>query len=350
MNFFVASSSKATAHIAEVLCSPRIKYFSENTTIPKHVMPKDFKHHFDNSDALILNGTWGSKLRKKLYLPKCENGVWKDGNIPRHIYKGNKLPDKSRFAILDYINSELVLLARKQKKPIIVLESATISRAEKNYAKDYDHKNFVRISLDNWSYGDGKWLDENNVDNIRTVNASRLYNHQWKSEKEGSIYIFTGLETDPTSTMPIEQFITSSIKKIRNHTNKRICIKVHPGSKNNKAIGLKLKNYENVDLIEKRVPIQNFYQDMYCAVIDNSTSIFELIDAGIPTFCSDTNFGSLLHNTDLNNICDPYFATQKEILNWTNKMSCTEFTKKDISSPNIVHILEKLVRKNKEFK
>ena len=84
---------------------------------------------------------------------------------------------------------------------------------------------------------------------------------------------------------------------------------------------------------------------MYCAVIDNSTSIFELIDAGIPTFCSEMNFGSELLNTDVENICDPYLASKKEVMRWTNRMSCTELHKDIIMSDDIVTYTEKLVRR-----
>ena len=348
MNFFVASSSKATAIFAGKAGCPRIKYFSDNAVIPTHVLPDAFRHQFDNADVLVINGTWGNELRKSNIIKGYNEGKLRGGIIPRVVFEGNKISYKNRSAILDYINTELVKVAKEQNKPIIVFESPTISRANINYSSDFSTKHFTRIGLDSWMYKDAKWLTIDDFEEIQTVNAPRLYNHNWKQKKEGAIYILAGLETDPTSTFTPKEFIKNTIEKIRLNTNKQIYIKLHPGTikLSLEEIENLIKLYKNVSIIPKSVPIQKLYSDMYCAVIDNSTSIFELIDAGIPTFCSDINFGADLLNTDVNNICNPYFATQEEVLLWTNKMSCTELSSSIIRSDKFVTYAEKLVNRH----
>ena len=346
MKFFVASTSKACASFADKAQCPRIKYFSGNRVIPRHVVPEDYMHNFNEADVLILNGTWGSELRKKVYLKGYEEGEFADGYIPDIEYEGDGIPYLNRSATLDYINGELVRMAKEQNKPVVVFESSTISRAQTNYEINFSLKDTVRVGLESWMYGEGKWLGPEDFEEVRTIKAPRLYNHGWRHDKDnGSIYIFTGFEMDPTSTSHPKDFLLDSVEKIRSKTNRTICIKVHPISNLQKRAKKLLRKYKDIRIIEKNAPIQTFYQDMYCAVIDNSTSIFELIDAGIPTFCSKTNFGSELLNTEVENICDPYLASRKEVMRWANRMSCTELHKDVILSEDIVTYVEKLVRK-----
>ena len=346
MKFFVASSSKATASFAEHAACPRIKHFSETSVVARHVIPDDHMHNFDNADVIVVNGTWGSELRKKKYLKGYKEGEYTNGYISDIEYEGDKIPYLNRSATLDYINTELVRMAKERNKPVVVFESSTVSRAETNYETTFSLKDHARIGLGSWIYGEGKWLLPDDFETPRIVNAPRLYNHAWRHNKgDGAIYIFTGFEMDPTSTKHPKDFLLETVGKIRRKTNQRICIKVHPISNLQNSVKKLLEPYKDIHIIGKNVPIQNLYQDMYCAVIDNSTSIFELIDAGIPTFCSEMNFGSELLNTDVENICDPYLASKKEVMRWTNRMSCTELHKDIIMSDDIVTYTEKLVRR-----
>lgn len=346
MKFFVASSSKATASFADRAACPRIKHFSGNRVIPRSVIPEKYMHNFDAADVIIVNGTWGSDLRKETYLEGYKDDKFVDGCIPDIEYEGDSIPYLNRSATLDYINTELVRMANEQNKPVVVFESSTLSRAEANYETEFSLKDYVRVGLGSWIHGDGKWLSEDDFDTPQVVNAQRLYDHAWRHNRDGAIYIFTGFEMDPTSTKHPKDFLLETINKIRSKTNRRICIKVHPISNLQNTTKELLKQYKDIRVVGKNISMQDLYQDMYCAVIDNSTSIFELIDAGIPTFCSTINFGSELLNTDVENICDPYLASKKEVLNWTKRMSCTELHKDIILSDDIVTYVEKLVRRH----
>jgi hypothetical protein len=304
-------------------------------------------HSFNNADVLILNGTWGSEIRKNAYLEGYLNGDYTDGYIPDIEYECDSIPRLNRSATLDYINVELLRMANEQNKPVVVFESSTVSRAEANYETTFNIKDYARVGLYSWMHGDGKWLHPDDFESLQIVKAPRLYNHIWKHDKDnGAIYIFTGFEMDPTGTKHPKDFLLETVETIRNKTNRRICIKVHPMSKLQNYVKELLIEYKNIHIIGKNITMQNLYHDMYCAVIDNSTSIFELIDAGIPTFCSKMNFGSELLNTNIENICDPYLAPKKEVLDWTVRMSCTELHKDIILSDDIVTYVEKLVRRH----
>lgn len=347
MKFFVASSSKAAASFADRAACPRIKYFSQNKVVPRYVIPDDYAHNFNEADVILVNGTWGSNLRKETYLKGYKDGEFTGGYIPDIEYKGDSIPYLNRSATLDYINTEIVRMAKERNKPVVVFESSTVSRAETNYETTFSLKDHVRVGLHSWMYRDGKWLYPDDFEPLQIVNAPRLYNHTWKHDKSnGGIYIFTGFEMDPTSEKYPGDFLLETVEHIRSITNRRICVKVHPISNLQTAAKELLSRYKDIHIVEKNAPIQNFYQDMYCAVIDNSTSIFELIDAGIPTFCSGMNFGAELMNTDINNINDPYLASEKEVLEWTKRMSCTELHKDIILSDDIVTYVEKLVTRH----
>jgi len=274
MKFFVASSSKATASFADKAACPRIKYFSENRVIPRRVVPEKYMSNFDAADVIIINGTWGSDLRKKTYLEGYKDGKFVDGCIPDIEYEGDNIPYLNRSATLDYINTELVRMANEQNKPVVVFESSTVSRAEMNYSTDFSLKDHVRVGLGSWIYGKGKWLTTDDFETLQVANAPCLYDHGWRHNRDGAIYIFTGFEMDPTSIKHPRDFLLETVDEIRRKTNRRICIKVHPISNLQKSTKKLLETYKDIRIIGKNVPIQNLYQDMYCAVIDNSTSIF----------------------------------------------------------------------------
>ena len=341
MKYFVSVSSRSTQDFAKTTNSPSIEYFkglqlNESFKIKeKDFIPKEYMDHFYNSDAIVLNGTWGNSLRKELHIPKD----FDYGTI------GNTyLCYKQRSAVLDVLNSHWVDLAKKHNKKIVVFESRTLSRAENNY-RETDHKMHVRVSLDSWVYGEGKWLQSEDFDTVRKIDAERLYNHSWNINEEGSIYIFTGLETDPTSTMPINKFLESSIKIIRKNTNRRIKIKIHPASKMINSYQYLTKKYKNIKFVDIKRDFKELYEDMYCAVINNSTSILELIDAGIPVYCSEVNFGKDLKNIDLNTINNPHLVSKEEILNWVNKMSCTELPYSYFKNDEVLYYTEALIER-----
>ena len=82
------------------------------------------------------------------------------------------------------------------------------------------------------------------------------------------------------------------------------------------------------DEIDKKTPLKNLKERLYCAVLDNSTSIFELTFLGIPCFTSSANFGYKLKNNDLSKIEDIYYADKYEMKQWYNEMAHTELSRR----------------------
>ena len=194
------------------------------------------------------------------------------------------------------------------------------------------------MGLNHWTYGLGTFCKAKKDDRLEKLikqypqsgMRDQIFNHKWKNNKDGYILLLPGLENDPTSSVPVDQFVKNSIEDIRKVTDRKICIKPHPLS------SLDFSNLD-VELINKQ-PIQAIAGDVYCGVNDSSTSIFEMITLGMPCITSYQSFGTPLKNTEINNIENLYYADEEEVLNWYRDMSYTEFTVEQIAHPNIIKL------------
>jgi len=187
----------------------------------------------------------------------------------------------------------------------------------------------------------------NEFRNLYEVNLN-FKNHRWRNQKRdyGKIFILPGLEQDPTSSEPPEQWVVKAVKKIRQQTDRPIVIKPHPLSeiKYRKIVD----ECKNIEILNEPEKIKNLVTKMYCAVVDNSTSVFELLDFGIPVFCSGDSFAAELGNTNLDNIEKIIYANDKKYHNWAQRMSCTEFSVHEWNNTDIFQYIRYLVDGNKK--
>ena len=91
--------------------------------------------------------------------------------------------------------------------------------------------------------------------------------------------------------------------------------------------------------------IVDIVKDVYCAVLDSSTSIFELTELGIPTITTQHSFGVGLGNTDYTKIENLHYASSEEVLKWYEQMASTEFlmsefADEDFITPRIMELLD----------
>ena len=293
----------------------------------------NYKHFYDikTCDFFLNNGTFGSKHPKRVWLPNSDN---------------------HKMAVMNHRNDLVNMFAEHYNKKIIHIESATLSRMKCNYINKFYKEippRYYRMGLNHWVYSKTKWCKiikgrlEKNIKLIEEANNIKflnVHNHQWKNNKDGYILILPGLEDDPTSSVPVEQFVTQSVETIRKHTDRRIVIKAHPHSK------LTYKNLisSNVTIMTGSSRIVDFKNDIYCGVLDSSTSIFELTELGIPTVTTEHSFGVGLGNTDLRKIENLKYKNSKEVLEWYEEMASTEFlmsefSNKDFIIPRIMELL-----------
>jgi hypothetical protein len=285
--------------------------------------------HMKSSDFFLNNGTFGSTHPKRQWLPNAEN---------------------HKMAVMNHRNEMVNMFAKHFNKNIIHLESATLSRMKCNYINKFYKvipPRFYRMGLNHWVFSHTKWCKpikgrlEKNLKLIEEENKftfKNVFNHQWKNNKDGYIVILPGLEDDPTSSVRVDKFVANAVKTIRQYTDRKIIVKAHPHSK---------LTYENLDVkvMTGSNRLVDLAKDIYCAVLDSSTSVFELTELGIPAITTEHSFGMLLGNTDLSKIENLHYASSEEVLNWYEQMASTEFlmsefADEDFITPRIVELLD----------
>ena len=170
------------------------------------------------------------------------------------------------------------------------------------------------------------------------VKLENIYNHQWKNNKDGAVLIVPGLEHDPTSSMPVTEFIKTTVEKVRKATTRKILVKAHPHSK------IVIEDLvEDVEVVDRDISLNSIIDKVYCGVLGESTSIFQLINLGIPCITSKYNFGVELENTNIDKIEDLYYAKPEEVLEWYKMVSYTEFTLQEFDSDKIFPYIKELI-------
>ena len=295
-------------------------FFSKNLLSIKDL------YEIQNADAAFLFGTWGSTFVKRKWHPQ--------NNLRRQAW-------------LENINTFFTNVLDSYDKKYIVFETGTFCRVRSAISGSSNWKDempyYYRMGLNHWTYGKGTFCNPttdrlelfiSNNSKYKKHLRDQFYNHQWKNNNDGFIVICPGLENDPTSTKPVEQFVQDSYNEIRKYTDRPIKVKSHPKSS---------IDYSNYEKIPKTETFKNLSGKMYCAVLDNSTSIFELTFLGIPCFTSNANFGYKLGNNDLSKINDIYYSNKEDMTKWYNEMAHTEFTLEEIGSNFILSKIEELI-------
>ena len=284
---------------------------------------KDF-YDMKTCDFFLNNGTFGSQHPKRQWLPNANN---------------------HKMAVMNHRNDLVNMFAYHYNKKIIHIESATLSRMKCNYINKFYKEippRYYRMGLNHWVYSKTKWCKPIKgrlektiklIEEANNIKFTNVHNHQWKNNKDGYILILPGLEDDPTSSVPVAEFVAQTVHWIKQVTDRKIVVKAHPHSK---------LTYSDLD-VEVMVgnnKIVDIAKDVYCAILDSSTSIFELTELGIPTITTEHSFGVELGNTDYRKVENLHYANSNEVLKWFEQMASTEFLMSEFD--NIDFILPKI--------
>ena len=289
---------------------------------------KDF-YDMKTCDFFLSNGTFGSEHTKRQWLPNANN---------------------HKMAVMNHRNDLVNMFAEHYNKKIIHLESATLSRMKCNYINKFYKEiapRFYRMGLNHWVYSKTKWCKPIKgrlektiklIEEANNIKFTNVHNHQWKNNKDGYILILPGLEDDPTSSIPVAEFVAQTVHWIKQVTDRKIVVKAHPHSK---------LTYSDLD-VEVMIgnnKIVDIAKDVYCAILDSSTSIFELTELGIPTITTEHSFGVGLGNTDYRKVENLHYANSNEVLKWFEQMASTEFLMSEFDNtdfilPRIKELLE----------
>jgi len=269
---------------------------------------------------------------------------------------------------MDLCNRNFVRLAQSLEKPIISVETATLSRIRPNYIDDapdnqkHIRPQYYRMSLNSWIYDRGTWLTPGKLFKLRdriklfTENFNHYHEagfnpkkHTWKNNPNGYILLLGQLEHDPTSQRLVGEWLEETVERIQSVTKRDIKFKPHPYTVDDYS---EFCQANNVELLSNEIKTQDLYEDIYAAVVDNSTSVFELLDAGIPVFCGESSFAAPIGNTDVANIESPNYINSRQYFNWLCQMCFTEFSLVEMQEPTIVEVIQQFIDQhyNKEIK
>lgn len=220
------------------------------------------------------------------------------------------------------------------KKPFLVFEEGSFRQ----------YREYKRYGW--WSYQpDIGIFNNNNVDNVRWkkfVLNTGLKIKDWKSAGD-TIVIMGQVHIDSAVISLYEQgysnfysWVTETIKIIRNHTDRKIFIRPHPGDhmfdwllENADILN---KMYNNISIGNSKT--SNIYDDLkdaYCVITYNSNSAVEAVCEGIPIFA--LNSGSAVYDiahTDLSQIENLNYNIN--ISNWCNRIAYTMWTDSEVAN------------------
>jgi hypothetical protein len=297
-------------------------------------------YHIQNADVYCIHTTFGAKHKERVYNPKDIT------------YKSTKT------AVKEMLNNYIVDFARLYNKKLIVLETGTLSRIRSNYTSEVTpylnhYPRYERVSLNHWNYDKGKWCKADSlkkVDKLIEYCAKEpgiykplvnIYDHAWKNNSNGFIMIVGGYDGDPShSYESVHDFIRSVHKAVRAYSDRKIVFRPHPYTyEHHKTLLAEL----GIGIINPMLGLRDIASQCYCAVIDNSTSVFELINLGIPCVCTPSSFAYPLGNADLNSIESLHYADSGQVLDWYKDMSFTEFSTDELYSEDIGRYIRELI-------
>lgn len=297
-------------------------------------------HNIQEADVYCIHTTFGANHKQRTYDPKSI------------VYKSTKI------AVKEMLNNYVVDFAKLYNKKLIVLETGTLSRIRSNYTEQVtpylNHfPRYERVSLSHWNYDSGKWCKADGLHKVDKLieycakapdiykPITNVYGHTWKNNKNGYIMIVGGYDGDPShSYASVPDFITTAHKAIRACSGRKIVFRPHPYSYEHHK---ELLEGLGIDIINPTLGLRDIAKDCYCAIIDNSTSVFELVNLGIPCVCTPSSFAYPLGNHDLAKVEDLYYADSQQVLDWYKDMSFTEFSTDELYSEDIGRYIRELI-------
>lgn len=172
-------------------------------------------------------------------------------------------------------------LQKKNGKRSLIVDSNLFLYADPGNAKSY-----LRYSFDGVFPTTGFYFDKD-VDPIRWQKLSNALNISLKPWRVSGNHILICLQRNGGWSMRglhVQQWLDNIIVKIRQHSQRPIVVRTHPGDKKIKAI-LKV-NHRNVTVSTNEKLIDDFKNCWATVVYNSSPSVASLIE-GIPTFVTD---------------------------------------------------------------
>jgi len=205
-------------------------------------------------------------------------------------------------------------------------------------------KTYLRFSLDDVFPTTGNYFTEN-VDPSRWQKLKQDIGFDLQSWRTTGNHILICLQRNGGWSMgglDVMQWCNQTIRKIRQHTDRPIVVRAHPGDKKAKQY-LKL-NYPTGVYISTKPTIQEDFINCWAAVTYNSSPGVAAAIEGIPVFVTDPNpqisQAYTVANTDLVNIENPAMPERQK---WIEQLAMSHFSFNDLRSGVAWNIIKEYI-------
>lgn len=279
----------------------------------------------------------------------------------KEMYRNHPIPNLPNFKIVPWADQETIqsadayiqnnIISQKRKKlthyyqfildsnkPFIVTESAVF---RKNMIQPPNPMAYHRYSWTSYFQDEGDYCNSNSPDDrwLRIQKEQRIEIKDWRTKGE---YILVILQRPGDSSLKnliekhnsYEGFVSYTINKIKQHTDRPIRVRMHPfRQERQKEVLRKFNldvstNTQGAGLLEGGKGLAEDFSKAYAVVGFNSNALTESICEGIPTFSMcPSSMAWDCSNKDLKNIENPtYFDRQQ----WLNNLGYCQWREDEI--------------------
>jgi hypothetical protein len=224
---------------------------------------------------------------------------------------------------------------KEKAEKIVILETPILGRKINN-SHDY---NYYRLAVDGFLFNEGVFnYHTSNKDNTRWNKLKSELGYKeftgWKSNPNGNILLLTQLPGDSSLRHnDTFEWIKNTVSEIRNHTDRKIVIRLHPAMSNKGrhefAGNLNEFIFSNPSNIEWSIGERSLQQDLNDAKVTVSYTSGSAIDAvlhGVPSIAIDEgSFIWPISSHKLTEIENPFLADLKTVNQWLWNISYNQW-------------------------
>lgn len=241
----------------------------------------------------------------------------------KEMYRNHPIPNLPNFKIVPWADQETIqsadiyiqnnIIEQKRKKfkkhyqfildtgkPFLVTESAVFRR---NMVAPPNPKAYHRYSWTSYFRDEGNYNNHNCSDDrwLRIQKEQRIEIKDWKKDGEYVLLIMqrpgdSSLKNLLLKYKTYENFITSVVTEISNHTDRKIRVRLHPARRDRQEAILNNINIKNLEISKNMQGVKvhgggeggdGLYEDFRNAKVVvgfNSNALTESVCEGIPTF------------------------------------------------------------------
>lgn len=228
---------------------------------------------------------------------------------------------------------------KEKAENILYIETPLLGRTINN-KHDY---NYYRIGFNGFLNGDAEFNNESSSpdrwNHLKTAFGYKDFT-EWKDHTQGAILLLAQLPGDASlRSQDMAEWITETIKKIREQTGRKIIVRLHPAmsAKGRSALigelyETILSNMVNVEFSNNEKLVQDLDRSGICISYTSGSSIDAVLH-GVPCIaCDEGNFVYPISSKDVADIDNPYLADKATVMQWLYDLSYCQWSLTEIQN------------------